>query len=297
MAVRGPESILKQLDKILAETVWKGPPSDLSHLADPDHLENFKKLGNHEQTISKWIVKKAGQLIKAKSMSVLQVCSIGCADGIFDALFLEEISRNHPSVSIHYVGINADEQVCEAAEEQMGTIGENVTVELVTEDYHELKKENFSPFDLILMVNPQFSCIYDESEVEPLMGTVLELLKPKGELAIVSSSRQSFTELIARFWQHQRRHDLYTTEFLTRALQKMGVTCAMEQEPLTFDLSRCINEEFKSMYAMLILDHLMLVKLGDYNPEVAQLCVEYLASIAEGNGLVGSLCDMVVVST
>lgn len=297
MAANTAEGILKQLDTLLAQNEWKGPPSDLSHLSDPAHLENFQRLANYEQTISNWMAKKMSQLIEAKSTSALRICSIGCGDGTFDTLLLEEISINHPDLSIHYVGINADEQMHELAEEKMHSIGGRITVELLTEDYHELSKETCAPFDIVLMVNPQFSCIYEESEVRPLMETVLQLLKPKGEMIVISSSRQSFNELIARFWKHQRRHDLCTTEFLVSALRKMGVEFTMQQEPLTFNLSDCFKDNFKSLSAMQILDHLVLVRLEDYDPAAAQLCMEYLVSLKQGQGLVESLCDMIVIRT
>ncbi len=297
MATRSAKDILQQLDKALAESCWKGPPSDLSHLSEPDHLEDFKQLANYEQTISKCISEKASQLVEAKSLNTLRVCSIGCADGTFDTLCLEDISRKHPTLCIHYVGINADEQMHELAEETVHMIGGNITAELVTEDYHELKKENFSSFDLILMVNPQFSCIYDVSEVEPLMKVVLGMLKPNGQVVVISSSCQSFNELITRLWKHQRKHDLCTTEFLTSALQKMGCKYAMEQEPLNFDLSRCVDDKFKSAYGKLILDHLVLARLEEFDPRVSQLCVDYLTSIAQENGVIVSLCDVIVVSS
>ena len=293
------QSTLKTLDERLADTNWKGPPSDLSHLAEAAHLESFKCLGKCEETISKWIVGKANQLINGEAHSEFRVCSIGCTDGTFDCLFMEEVAKKHPSLTIQYTGIDADDQACELAEEKVGSLASNITAEAVSEDYQELRKEDFSPFDLIVMVNPQLGCIYDGTEVEPILSGAVQLVKPKGELVIVSSSRQSFNELIARFWKHQRNHDLYTTEFITKALQKMAIKYKVFQEPLSFDLTQCFMEKFETLSSQNILDHLMFVRLADYHPDISQLCVDYLEAIAQEKPekyLVTSLCDMIVIN-
>ena len=66
-----------------------------------------------------------------------------------------------------------------------------VQVEFAVKDYEELSKGDFvEGFDLMLMVN----CTYyaSESSLEELLKGAVQLLKPSGELIIISSSRQSF---------------------------------------------------------------------------------------------------------
>ena len=248
---------LSELDGVLSQTKWLGPPSDMSHLHDPQHLETFKHLGNSEDVISQRIVEKAKALIgSAGGSKEFRICSVGCEDGSLDKLFLSQLSKCFPSIRFHYTGIEMDEQVCDAAEDKLTGIATNVEVELITKDYEELSKDDFAAFDLILMVN----CTYYASSLEQLLKGAVELLKPSGELIIISTSRQSFEELITRFWSHQRKHDLYTSETVTATLTKLGIKHTVDKAPVTFDLTKCFDEDFDSTSSSLILDHLVFTR-------------------------------------
>ena len=296
MAVRVSDDILKHLDHLLKDTPWKGPPSDLSHLGDPEHLEAFKRLGNYERAISKWIVDGAKQLVASMKpiAKMFRVCSIGCGDGSFDSLVLKELAKMYPTMAFQYVGVDLDERVCEIAEEQAEGIAPNITAETVAEDFQDLHKEDIGDFHLIT-VKP--NCLY-YADLLPLLKSVVKLMKPSGELLIISSSRQSFDNLITRFWHHQHKQELNTTEMIVSALQEMSIKYKVIRQSLVFDLTQCFQERFDTQYSQQILDHLTLVKLSDYAPEVSQACVEYLRTIAEGKPdkyLITSVCDMIVV--
>ena len=248
---------LNELDGVLSRTKWCGPPSDMTHLSDPHHLEAFKHLGNSERVISQTIVKKAKELIESSSLKEFRICSVGCEDGSLDKVVLEELSKTCPLVEFHYIGVEMDEQVCEAAEDKLTDVSSNVHTDFVVKDYEELSKEDFTDaFNLIFMVN----CTYYASSLETLLKGSVELLKPSGELMIISSSRQSFEELITRFWSHQRKHDLHTSENVIAALSKLGIKHNVDSAPVTFDLTECFNDEFKSSSSLLILDHLVFTR-------------------------------------
>lgn len=295
MAGRNARSVLKDLDKALQQVNWKGVPSDISHLCDPDHMEAFKKLGNNESVISSWIVQEVTTRIN--SALEYKICSLGCQDGKLDQMVLSKLAKNHPKVKFQYTGIEADEQVCETLEEQLTGSIPNVETTIVTLDYDEITKDDISEqFDLILMA----SCTYFAPSLEPMLKGAIELLKPSGELVIVSSSKQSIDELITRFWFHQRKHDLNTTEILAATLAKLGIKHKISKETVTFDLSEGLKEKFASPPSQMILDHLVFTHLEDYPPEISKLCVEYLEALAEhkpnGKQVVTSLSDMIVIT-
>lgn len=295
MAARNSESILKDLDKILEGSPWKGPPSDLSHLSDPDHLESLKKLGNYEEVVSKWIAEKASKLINSTEF---HICSIGCADGALDSLILSQLATGSPRVAFQYVGIDIDEQVCEVAEDRLSALAPNVKAKAVSRDYDDLEEEDLASFDLIMMINSA-AFAHDAASLERMLRGASQLLKPKGELIIISSSRQSFGALITRFWLHQYKHVMYTTELITEELKKIGSTSKVLKKAINFDLTECFTDKFESVHSKQILDHFTLVRLEEYAPTVSELCIKYLESIAQekpNKYIVVSICDMIVVS-
>ena len=252
-----PAQILSAIDGVLSNTKWRGPPSDMTHLHDPQHLEVFKHLGNSESVISQRIVDKAQALIESSSPKEFRICSVGCEDGSLDKVVLDKLSKTNPSIKFYYTGIETDEQVCEAAEERLSEIASNIQVKFIVKDYEELSKGDFTEaFDLMFMVN----CTYYASSLEQLLKGAVQLLKPSGELIIISSSRQSFEELITRFWSHQRTHDLHTSETVTATLSKLKIKHSVDKAPVTFDLTECFNDDFKSASSLLILDHLVFTR-------------------------------------
>ena len=300
MAARDPKIILEDLDKELGKLNWQGPPSDLSHLSDPDHLTSFQKMGNYKDVISKWLVQKAKELLKLnkESMEKFRICSIGCGDGSLDQWFLSDLAKLFPSTAFHYMGTDADDQTCEVAESKLKDLAPNIEVKVVVKDYQEFEDDDIAtPFDLVIMVNS--ICAYYTTSLEPLLKGIMRLLKPTGELVIISSSRQSFDELVARFWLHQQNQELQSTEFVTKALDELDVKYNIHKEPLIFDLSKCFSDMFETPHSQKILDHLVLTRLKDYPPEVSELCTEYLKAIAEPGKpekySVVSTSDMIVV--
>ena len=262
---------LGELDGVLGQTKWLGPPSDMTHLHEQQHLDEFKHLGNSETIISQKIIEKAKLIIEASGSSQeFRICSVGCEDGSLDRILLSELSKAFPSIKLHYTGVEVDEQVCDAAEDKLTGVATNVEIEMVAKDYEELSKDDVAPVDLVLMVN----CTYYASSLEQLLKGAVQLLKPTGKLLIISTSRQSFEELITRFWSHQRKHDLHTSEHVTEELTKLGITHSVDKATVTFDLSKCFEEDFSSTSSLLILDHLVFTRYVPHlvNAKCIHLC-------------------------
>ena len=290
---QSPQDILSALDKELAKFKWCGPPSDLSHLQDPNHLSVFKQLGDFEQVISQWVFEKVKGLIQKHGLTEFQFCSVGCEDASLDLVILQKLAKALPDMKFKYTGINGDE--CEVAEETLSELGPNFQVELVVRDYEELTKDGLQPFDFILMAN----CTYHASSLELMLSGATRLLKPNtGELVIVSSRRQSIDELITRFYSHQRTYELYTAETVIATLDKLGIRYTQAHETVTFDLTQQFWGKFESEEALMVLDHLVFTRLQDYPPRVAELCVEFLEKISTSDGsrrIVTTTSDLIVV--
>ena len=298
MASKSPQVILDELDRLLEETSWKGPPSDLSYLADPAHLQAFQEAvlgGAYHNTMAQWILKQVEQSLGALGeKGTFRVCSVGCGDGTLDKEIIGGLAAAHPGLAIEYVGVGLCEQGCEEVEGEMEDVGENVVVQVVAKDYSELSKDEVGTFDCVLMV----SCLCYSTVPEAMLRAVLGLLEPAGELIVVSSSQKLVDELIGRFWKHQRHYDLCTSEKVKAMLQEVGNQYSVQQLPVAFDLGQCFSEGFKSVKSKLFLDHIMQVNLEEYAPAVSGLVIDFLGTIAIGPSekrAVESVSDMIII--
>lgn len=299
MASKSPQVLLYELDKLLHDTPWRGPPSDLDYLTDPDHLLHFQKVvlgGAYYDTMAEWIGKQVEQTLEAlRKKESFHVCSVGCGDGVLDKKIIGMLSAAHPSLAIHYVGVGLCEQGCEEVERKMEDVGDNVVVQVVASDYSDISIDEVGRFDCVLMTS---SLCYSTAP-EATLESVLQLVKPNGQLIVVSSNQQSFDELISRFWKHQRNYNLCTTEWVRGILEKMGKKYSEKQLPVMFDLSQCFNDQFKSDQSKLILDHIMQVNMDEYDPAIRELVICFLNTIAVGqseNGIIESLSDMIIIN-
>ena len=294
--MESPQELLAKLDRLLEETSWKGPPSDLSHLtADPDHLQLFQEVvlgGGHQDSIADGIAAQVAKALESVGTEgPFRLCSVGCGDGKLDRKILAKIVASHPGLALEYVGVGLCEQGCEEVLGEMEGVGEGVEVKTVARDYSELSREDVGSFHCVLMV----SCLCYSVAPEATLQAVLSLLEPGGQLVIVSSSRQSVDQLIGRFWKHQRHYDLCTTEDATAILKKMGRSYSMSQHPVIFDLSSCLQDQFKSQQSKLVLDHLMQVNMDEYSPVIRELVGNYLKNIAVNCANVESVSDVIIV--
>lgn len=286
------QEILKSLDTALGMINWKGPPSDISHLSCPQHLASFKILGNQEQVTSERIVLHALKCIEKNEK--IRVCSIGCDNGTLDKLILEGLKAK----KVQYVGLDSDEAVVEGAMERLLGVSPNIKVNTLAVDYEDvnaLRALSLEPFDFIWMVN----CTYYASSLTSLLQGALQLLKPAGIALIISSSKQSLEQLVTRFWSHQRQDQLHTTESVVKSLTHLGVTHHIYREPVTFDLTAQFKDGFKSPASEVVLDHLVFCRLADYPPEIKELVIKFLQSIAkstETSSTIISMSDLIYIS-
>ena len=291
MANQSSEQILKSIDSVLSKMKWKGPPSDVSHLYSPQHLEHFKNLGNQESITSERIIAHALKLNK----NTLRICSIGCEDGTIDRLILEGLTN----VNVEYVGLDSDDVAVEEAKEKLKGISPTFKIHTIAVDYeeaNELEAQVLEPFDLVWMVN----CAYCTLSLTPLLQGALKLLKASGVMLIIStSSQQSLEQLVTRFWYHQHQQTLHTTESVVKTLTEFGVAHQVYSKPVTFDLTTQFRDGFKSAASELVLDQLVFCRLTDYPPEMKKFVIEFLkciAQISDNSCKIISLSDLVHVT-
>ena len=299
MASENEREILKRLDSVMAGIQWKGPPSDLSHLNSQSHLAAFKELGNQEEVTSSRLIACALRHAEAKVVEAgdsLRICSIGCEDGTMDKIILEGLK----GIKIDYVVLEGDEQVCESAIEKLTGISPSIAVSAKVVDYEEedMVGLDLGAFDLIWMIN----CTYYTQHLSSLILRATHLLKPTGELIIISSSKQSIDQLITRFWCHQRPElPLNTTESVLEVLSELVLPHTISRKPVSLNLTAPLKEKFQTPQSLLLLDHLVYCRLTDYPPEVSQLVIQFLQNIAQTDAdksldVVSSLSDMITVT-
>lgn len=289
MATSQSQEILRNIDSILADIKWKGPPSDISHLQTPNHLASFKKLGNQEESTSQRITSHILTHPGSKDGNCFRVCSIGCEDGSLDRAVLNGVKE----IKMEYIGLDNDDQLVDVALEQLHDISPQIEVSTLAVDYEDgeaVKQLKLKPFDVIWMAN----CTYYTSSLVSLIQGAFSLLKPAGELIIVSSKKESIEELVTRFWSHQRQDELHTAESVVATLKQLSIPHHISREPITLDLTAHLGENFSTKQSELVLDHLMLCRLTDYPPQVKDLVIKYLKSIATKNKIV-SFSDFILL--
>ncbi len=186
--------------------------------------------------------------------------------------------------------------------QKLSGVSPNTEVSTLVVDYEEwnqedLAEEKIEPFDIIWMVN----CTYYAVSLAPLIEGASKLLKPTGEMLVVSSNMQSFEKLIMQFWCHQRAHPLNTTEGVIQVLTQLNLPHVTSSEAITFDLTTQLLDDFQSPASLLVLDHLVFCRLRDYPPEVASLVVKYLKTIAHtkatdtSSKIISSMSDLITI--
>lgn len=103
-------------------------------------------------------------------------------------------------------------------------------------------------------------------------------------LILLSSSKFPCYELSKRFWLHEQKLPLNFSESALENLDKLGIKYKVEMIGGEFDLTECFRDEFQKPYQKCILEFITHTKIERYPPTVSHTCMDYLTSIANGNG-------------
>ena len=89
-------------------------------------------------------------------------------------------------------------------------------------------------------------------------------------------------KIMYHFWLHEHGWPMKLSGSVTDNLNTLGVKYKTESIYAEMDCTDCFRDEFQKPYQKALLDFMIHTKLERYPPEISQLCIEYLASIATG---------------
>ena len=126
---------------------------------------------------------KACQLVTshvaAPTKEPLRILSIGCGDGSFDAKIIEAITGQFPSLSIHYIGTDVDEQCLQKVDDEFKMLKDHgVTIETFAMDFEEVDsfKSRIPPCDLVIASH----VFYYMKDIKKALSNAQMLKKDKG---------------------------------------------------------------------------------------------------------------------
>ena len=271
-----PQQILEELDKLLEANPLL--PSYSDGMNDPDYTIQHKHMQqvcskNREKNIS-FIVGKASEMIKR---TTFRICSIGCGDGHFDKEVLTQLLRRYPHLDVQYIGLDVNEFSCQTAREVLSSL-EGVQIKILAKDIQHVSPADFDPCDLVIAVH----VLYYVESLKTAISCALKVVKPNGCLIMINGQRYPFTEISHRFWLHEHKRRLWYTQDIKEALTEMGLAYRIQKSDGPLDIPPNFEKEFQSSPGVYVLDFLAHTKLSRYPPAVAQTCIEYFSSIAEG---------------
>ena len=119
------------------------------------------------------------QASKTSAGGPFRILSIGCGDGIIDAIVLQAMISKYPDVKIQYTGIDIDEDTCQRAMKELSplkTDGGKVEISVLNMDMNSLNAE-IPLCDLILAMHS----LYYATDIRKVLTDICALLKTDGK--------------------------------------------------------------------------------------------------------------------
>ena len=273
-----PQQILEELDKLLGDNPLL--PSYSDGMNDPDYTIQHKHMQqlcskSREKNIN-YVIEQASAMIDKDKKSTFRFCSIGCGDGRFDKEVLTQLLKIYPHLDLQYLGLDVNEFSCQTAWEVLGSL-ESVQLEILTKDIQHMSPADFEPCDLVIAVH----VLYYVESLKAAVSCALKVVKPDGCLMVINSFRYPLGEIYHRFWLHEHKRRLWYMQDIEEILTEMGITYSIQKSGGPLDIPN-FEKGFQSPSGVYMLDFLAHTKLSRYPPAVAQKCIEYFSSIAEG---------------
>ena len=89
-------------------------------------------------------------------------------------------------------------------------------------------------------------------------------------------------KIMTHFWLHEHGWPLKLSDSVTDNLNTLGIEYKTESIDEEMDCTDSFRDEFQKPYQKAFLDFMIHTKLERYPPEISQLCIECLASVAVG---------------
>ena len=277
--VKHPQQILEELDKLLEANPLL--PSYNDGTNDPDYTIQHKHMRqlcskSRDRNIS-YVVEQASAMIDEDKKTTFRICSIGCGDGHFDKEVLIQLLRKYPHLEIQYLGLDVNEFSCQIAREVLGSL-EGVQIKILAKDIQHASPDDFEPCDLVIAVH----VLYYVESLKAAISCALKVVEPNGCLMMINGQRYPLSEICHRFWLHEHKRRLWYTQDIEEALTEMGLVYRIQKSDGPLDIPPNFEKEFQSPPGVYVLDFFAHTKLSRYPPAVAQTCIEYFSSIAEG---------------
>ena len=101
-------------------------------------------------------------------------------------------------------------------------------------------------------------------------------------ILIASLDYPGFMNITYHFWLHEHGWPMKLSDSITESLNTLGIKYKTESIYTALDCTDSFRDEFQKPRQKNFLDFLVHVKLERYPPEISQLCIEYLDSVAIG---------------
>ena len=205
----------------------------------------------------------------------LNVCSVGCGDGEVDFKILSQVSERFPQRRVNFVGIDINKSSCIEAEKKLSSLPYSTTI--INEGILEVDQRTLPKFDVVQMVHVHYYII---DHLECLFSKALDLVKPKcGSIEVIVTKSTPLWRLVEPF-----NNSTCFAHQLIKELEMIGLKFTTHDLPGVADFSCCVEEDFRSQYALYALDFFSLQNLSTYPPEVTDLCIKYIRSCLDDKG-------------
>ena len=204
-------------DDLLADlrAALRGEPA-LAGLSPTDYARShaaFELLSDQRRLISAYL----GDRLAGRRGPV-SVLSVGCGDGTLDAPLAAGLTQVRPSRPVRYVGVDPYAGSTSAFEAALGALGQDsLTVEVHTVAFEAL--EVVGEFDVVMFVH---SAYYVRDLAETLTAA-FALLRPGGELLVLSAPRAELNALVEVLAPPVGGHEQWFSDDVERGLSRAGL--------------------------------------------------------------------------
>ncbi len=135
------------------------------------------QISSKVQIVSEKIMRTLSVLLASRSVATpLRVCSIGCGTGELDRVWLSKLQDQFPDLTVEYVGVDIDDTVCQAAEDNVGSL-DFVTSKIYCQDIQEGLVDEVVKFDFFLSI----SSFYFIKTPDKVLDMCRKLTSPEGK--------------------------------------------------------------------------------------------------------------------
>jgi len=194
----------------------------------------------------------------------ISVLAAGCGDGRLDAPLASALTDVRPTRPVRYVGVDPYDASTRAFSAALHDLGRPaLTPEVHTTTFDEAQVTG--KFDIVTFVHS----MYYVPDVEQTLASAYALLRPGGELIVLSAPRAELNALVEVLAPPIEGHEQWFSDDVDVALQRTGLPA---EEPMTLDADLDADAASDE-----VLDFAVQARL---TPELRPLVRAYLEAVA-----------------